>query len=106
MKEYDPSNSSPALQADFKINRIWEADRRAFLDNRINADSLLCNQRLADYSKRRCTSKHKKYDHAAEDVIEFHSLISSAECTVLGIDGILRIHKEYSMLLKRLGETL
>lgn len=39
MKEFDPSNNSPTLQADFKINEIWEAKRTAFLDNRINSDA-------------------------------------------------------------------
>lgn len=40
MNKADPSNNSPALQADFKINGIQEAERTAYFDSRIvNSDS-------------------------------------------------------------------
>lgn len=100
LREADPANNITALQADFKINGIWEAERVAFFDNRIiNADApSYANQNWETISRHSANEKHKKYDRSAEDIRgSFTPLICSTE-------GV--IHKEYAAFQRKTGETL
>lgn len=100
LREADPANNVPALQADFQVRGIWDAERVAFFDNRIiNADApSYANQDWATISRNHALQKHLKYDKAAEDVRgSFTPLICSTE-------GVL--HKEYSAFQKRSSEIL
>lgn len=100
LQEADPTRNVPALQADFKVNGIWEAEKVAFFDNRIvNADApSYLHQEWQTISRNHAVQKHAKYDKAAEDIRGgFTPLICSTE-------GVL--HKEYSTFQKRIGETL
>lgn len=65
MKEVDPPNNSPSLQADFKINGIWEAERTAFFENRI-VGAYTISYATRDWqtiSRHHALQKHK-YDHS------------------------------------------
>lgn len=89
LTEADSLNSSPALQADFKINGLWEADRTEFFDKHI-VNGLLCDQNWLKILRDHAHQKQNKYYHAAEDVRgHFTTFISSAECF---------LHNEYSRL--------
>jgi len=100
MRESNPTDKSPALYADFKVNGVWEAERVAFFDNRIiNADApSYASQDWPTIAKNAAQQKHNKYDKAAEDLRgSFTPLISSA-------DGVT--HKEFSIFQKRTSEVL
>lgn len=78
MNEADPSNNSPALQTDYKINGIQEAERTAYFNSRIvNSDSpSFANENWEIISGDHALQNHNNNDLAAEDVresLEFHS---------------------------------
>lgn len=88
LKEADPLNISPALQVDFKINGLWEAERAACFDSRI-VNAVAPSYATKDWmtiSRDHALQKHNKCGHAAEDVRgSFTPLICSAECVIKNI---------------------